>query len=176
MSRIEEPNEPQYVYVQQSKQANPISSSNNGTYINNPLSVSNAKHSKSNSLTKKYIPITTSHSPTHILTKDLLGNFYKKDHDASSNTAIKFSTPATPVEYANKDKIVVKNLELGNILNKNDSKITGLSKTAHDDKKISLEGMLNISNDSIKSTMRESNYYRRESEKIAEYIKQCKLC
>jgi hypothetical protein len=167
MSRIEEPNEPQYVNYVQSKHQ----SSNNGIYINTNMSSINAKHSKSNSLTKKYIPITTSHSPTHLLTKDLLGNFQRKEDVL--HTSSKPSNPSTPIEK-NKEKIVVKSLELGSIINKHDSKYASLTKTPHEEKKAKLEGMLNMSNDSIKSTVRESNYYRRESEKIAEYIKQCK--
>jgi hypothetical protein len=40
----------------------------------------------------------------------------------------------------------------------------------------SFEGMLEASNDSILSTIRESHYYRKEAEKIASYIKQCNYC
>jgi hypothetical protein len=41
-------------------------------------------------------------------------------------------------------------------------------------RKDSFEGMLEASNDSILSTIRESHFYRKEAEKIASYIKQCK--
>jgi hypothetical protein len=41
-------------------------------------------------------------------------------------------------------------------------------------KKDSYDAMLEASNDSILSTIRESHYYRKEAEKIASYIKQCR--
>ncbi len=109
----------------------------------------------------KYIPITTSHSPSHIFTKDLMSNFKEKS-----------STPISPKSKSkfSKKEIVMKNLDLGSI-NQHFNEHTKQTIPTFDTR---LEKILDNSTDSIRSTMRERDFYRRESDKIVHFVKQCK--
>ncbi len=132
---------------------------------------------KSNSLIKKHSPFTSTNSPKNYINKELHSNFKNKyNHEAGVNK-IKMTAPATPAEPNKNEKIIVKSLELGSIANKFETKKTSnkmsIEKQESDCKRTTID-YLNISNESVKSTMRESNYYKRECEKVSNYIKQCK--
>ena len=64
-------------------------------------------------------------------------------------------------------KLLSLNLNKNNIIQSttNEKQILDLSK--------SLENILETSNCSVKSTLRESNYYKKEAEKLSKYIKNC---
>jgi hypothetical protein len=89
----------------------------------------------------------------------------------------KMTAPTTPPEPNKNEKTIVKSLELGSIANKFETKKTSnklsIEKQESDFKKTTID-YLNLSNESVKSTMRECNYYKRECEKVSNYIKQCK--
>jgi hypothetical protein len=132
---------------------------------------------------KKYTPITTSHSPSHIFTKDIMANFKEK----------KNSTPISPKSKFMKKEINMKNLDLGVInmkMNMNMNMNSQLNKIALSNHGGSetfkgsipmtfenrMDRILDNSTDSIRSTMREHDFFRKESERIVQYIRQCKNC
>jgi hypothetical protein len=99
-------------------------------YLQNKHYIGHAKNPKSNSLIKKYIPITTSHSPTNLLTKEVLIGFGvgKKEKEISLHADYKIGKANNVYPNKNsssnfsdkgskeKDKALKKiNLEINNI-------------------------------------------------------------
>jgi hypothetical protein len=118
-------------------------------HSNNPIS--SAKYTVK-TLSKKVIPVTTTSSPTHsnLLTKELIGHAKKDDPK-------------------NKEKISLKiYLDINNLKK--------VERPTDKDSKFdqSFEDFFNNSNESIISTMRESNYYKKEADRVINYLKKCK--
>ncbi len=112
---------------------------------------------------KKFTPITTSHSPSHIFTNDMRVNFKEN----------KNSTPISPKSKFIKKETNMKNLDLGKIINQqNQQGIIKASVPSTSENR--LDKILDNSTDSIRSTMREKDFFRKESERIVQYIRQCK--
>lgn len=88
----------------------------------------------------------------------------KKNNSISSSQRIK-DEPNSAGKNMPSLKININNIKQKN--NESKKKDLELSK--------SLDNILETSNCSIKSTLRESNYYRKEAEKLSNYIKSCKI-
>jgi hypothetical protein len=110
---------------------------------------------KDSSLSKKAIPVTTTSSPTHsnLLTKELIG-VVKKDDSKKPKEKISLKIC---LDMNNLKKLELVNTEK---CSKNDNSFDDIFN--------------NSNNESMISTMRESNYYKKEAEKVISYIKKCK--
>ena len=136
-----------------------------------PKIIKNPSSSNSNGLNPFKKHSTSTNSP-----KNMLLNFKKeiilnnkelvKDEKINTKNNPSISSQRQKDEQSAK-KLLSLNLNKNNIIQSttNEKQILDLSK--------SLENILETSNCSVKSTLRESNYYKKEAEKLSKYIKNC---
>jgi hypothetical protein len=133
-----------------------------------------------NHLTKKHA--TSTNSPTHFPFHFNKENISKQIKSTTGGENIYVKTNNNASNYKNKDEVnktkpVVSlklNLYHSNLKSKEIS-LKGKDKKLFDPNRLdsSIENLDN-STTSIKSTLRESKYYKKEAEKISSYVKQCK--
>lgn len=170
VSRIEESVENPYLNLAASNKEKNVLLQDKAKLVGNLVNgFSSIKHS---SKIAKLQPVTTTNSPSNKLSKDISNNF---------------ATKVKAVEITNKDsdkqiKIDKKlsskiNLDLDSNFKGKDKltfrQTSSISDNNNLKKKNSFEHLLDASNDSMKSTTRECNYFRKESDKLANYIRQC---
>jgi CCR4-NOT transcription complex subunit 7/8 len=145
---------------------------------------------------KKLVPVTSTNSPKSKMAKDFFNNNNQNSNinTINANNNISNSNNQHKSNHSNITDRMVKvdkkysmklNLDMDNLLkNKEKEKEKEVKSTQRQyslnidnglKKKNSLEYILDNSTDSYMSTTRESNYYKREAEKIIQYIKKCKL-
>jgi len=136
---------------------------------------------KTNSLMSKFLPITTSNSPKQLTNKELLKNINnRKDNEEGKSINI---TTSYKIRDNSKNNNEFKNnsnhkffLDLNKLKeNKNDKDNPGATASFDYEDESRSKILLETSNESIRSTLRESIYYRKEAERLSNYIKNCKI-
>jgi hypothetical protein len=169
---------------------------NKNIFNNNEEIVSEKKNKlvkaiKTNSqLMSKFLPITSSNSPKQLLNIDLLKNMNFKKETREELKSINITT-----SYKLRDNSKNSNVNQGEKISSNHKFFLDLNRIKENKKKgkggeaaavvnasfdydrESRSSKLNLetSNVSIRSTLRESAYYRRQEEKLSNYIRNCKI-
>jgi len=178
--------------------SNFISINNNNNYISNINRIDQkeeiepeikkkiVKVEKINSqLMGKFLPITTSNSPKQLLNKHLLKNInLKKENDElkSINNTTSFKNKDQCKNNKNNDseKVTSSNhkffLDFNKLkeMKKNPKGNALCTESFEYEEETKSKILLETSNESIRSTLRESVYYRKEAERLSIYIKNCK--
>lgn len=126
---------------------------NNNSTANN-IPPTHVKNSKSTTINKKYLPITTTHSPSHKLNKESNVFISAKREDSMKMLANRVTSGkvSPKVEKASLKELKLKiNLDMNKLLKKEDSRSNKPTFTQNtDDNKFTLDNFLNNSNDSLR--------------------------
>ena len=135
------------------------------------------KVNNKNSLMKKFLPFTSNNSPKQIFNKDLIKNINLKK-EIVDNKPINITTSYklrddSKNNEKNHHKFFLDLNKIKDIRNINKDNLEILS---FDNQKTPNKNriLLETSNESIRSTLRESTYFRIEAEKLSNFIKNCK--
>ena len=150
--------------------------------IQNSTVIKNSLNNNNNILNPYKKHSTSTNSPKHILLnfkKEVVitNNFVKeisKNDKISSKNNNSISTSQRHKDDQISKPIISLKLNLNNLKQPNVNEIKKKKESNLDlSNNKSLDNILETSNCSVKSTLRESNYYRKEAEKLSYYVKNC---